>query len=74
MQINQRIDRINKRKTRYLGLSMCTKKTYYSKKCADTVLKRILDKGKKNKNCKNFKPTRSYKCPLCSFFHLTSQI
>lgn len=48
--------------------SPCKKITYLNKKDANTVLAQIATTNQTHK-----KPIRSYECPLCSGWHLTSK-
>lgn len=52
----------------------CEKKSYNSELEAYLALEAIQIKGKLRIETDGKKPHRSYKCPICNKFHLTSQI
>lgn len=49
----------------------CVKVTYLNKKDANRALKTISESNRRN--TKGKKPIRSYECPHCGFWHLTSK-
>lgn len=51
----------------------CHKKKYFSEACADRILNYVKNGRKKNKSMRKRKEQRAYKCPICDFWHLTSQ-
>ena len=52
----------------------CTKKKYYSQDGAEKYMKAIEGQKKKRKGLRKMKHIAAYKCPICGFFHLTSQV